>query len=159
MGNPDLFKLGAAFLTGALVSFLVCRRKPKPERRLILMATIKVDATKPIIFKNPVVRFARDKEGSPIPLDTPLPVQNYAITVQNSVGNFGTVVVDQGDGTWKYDPGDEIDEQASGELLQTGSVTIDGETRNVESVLGVELEPGEAVAFGAIEPELEILDN
>lgn len=121
------------------------------------MATLVVDATKPIVIKNPVVKSLKDIEGSPVPLDAPLTVTEFNVAVANPVGDFGSVQANE-DGTFTFNPGTEIQEQASGDLVFTGKVEIDGESKDASGTLSVELQPGSPSQIGEIEAELEVIE-
>lgn len=84
------------------------------------MPTLTFDVTKPITISNPVILALRDAKNSPIPLDNPIPVTDFAVALENVVGDFGTVEQAE-DGTWEVKPGTIVDGPASADLVYSGN--------------------------------------
>jgi hypothetical protein len=143
-----------SFILGIQWALYVHRPKPKP-RSFIIMPTIVVDATKPLVIKNPVVKTLKDSEGSPIPLPAPLPVSGFNVTIENAQGDFGSIRTND-EGNFVFDPGTEIEGEATGELVYTGTVEHEGNTLTATGRQTIELQPGAASSVGDIEPELEV---
>lgn len=141
----------AGFLFRHLVALLERPHVTNFKSKESIMATLVVDATKPITIKNPTVKTV-DSEGSP---KATLPVQNFGVSIENPIGHVGEVTETE-PGVWVFNPGDEIDEQAQGTLFFTGEVDLNGSLTPVTGQIDFELEPGQTVGIGSIEPELVV---
>lgn len=138
--RPALLLLG--FLIGLAVGLL--RKRTEVQ----VMAVLEFDATKKVKIKRPVVK-VKDIEGSP---KGTRDVENWIVTVENGLGHVGEIS-DLGDGNFEFNPGDEVEEQASGEFVGRGNVG----NASVEWRQPFELRPGsEDVLDSTVEPEIEV---
>ncbi len=141
----------AAFAAGGvLLGFALGRLTSvaSTEEKTVMSVTLQIDATRKVQIKNPVVKIT-DSEGSP---KRSGPVENFGVTLADVVGHAGEISA-LADGSFEFNPGDEIAEQASGTLVYTG--TFEGkpipETRQP-----FELNPGAEDVVSEIVPEIVV---
>lgn len=115
--------------------------------------TLTFDATRKVRIKTPKTVTGRDKEGSAREIE----VTNFNVTLDNIIGNAGTVGLHpDNSGDFEFDPGNEVETQASGTLVYTGDaegfvLTFSNQPFELEA--GAPTSVDEVVVSIEVEPE------
>lgn len=115
--------------------------------------TLTFDATRKVRIKTPKTVKGRDKEGSPRTID----ITNFNVALEDVVGNAGTVGLHpDNSGDFQFDPGNEVETQASGTLVYSGDadgfvLTFSNQPFELEA--GAPTSVDEVVVAIEVEPE------